>query len=209
MRCLPGGGCSQGETVSDTLAAVLTREPEWNRVPPRPSVCCAAASKEIPNNGCGISATLDFCWRMVRPNHPRALSASSAVENRCRRVGDLLAGRLVLSVDVDAPRRATRAATQRRPWRKCGTFTPHGRLMALSPDGSRLVFVTGQRHKSQLALRRLDQAKAVPLAGTDGAEAPFFSPDGKSIAFFADGKLKKMDAAGGAPVTLCDAPSSA
>jgi serine/threonine-protein kinase len=83
-----------------------------------------------------------------------------------------------------------------------------GTSMALSPDGSRLVFVIGKRIvKPQLALRRLDQPKALPLAGTEGAEAPFFSPDGKSIAFFADGKLKKMDTAGGAPVTLCDAPS--
>ena len=69
------------------------------------------------------------------------------------------------------------------------------------------IVIGQQITKSQLAVRRLDQSKAMPLAGTDGAEAPFFSPDGKSIAFFADGKLKKIDAAGGAPVTLCDAPS--
>ena len=76
------------------------------------------------------------------------------------------------------------------------------------PDGLRIVFVIGQRIvKSQLAVRRLDQPKAAVLAGTDGAEAPFFSPDGKYVGFFADGKLKKIDADGGAPVTLCDAPS--
>src|ERR1700676_1240597 len=80
--------------------------------------------------------------------------------------------------------------------------------MALSPDGSAIVFIRGQPFaKPRLALRRLDQPKAVSLAGTDGAEAPFFSPDGKSIGFFADGKLKKMDLGGGAPVTLCDVPS--
>jgi hypothetical protein len=53
----------------------------------------------------------------------------------------------------------------------------------------------------------LDQSNAVLLAGTEGAEAPFFSPDGKSIAFFADGKLKKIDASSGTPIMLCGAPS--
>jgi serine/threonine-protein kinase len=59
----------------------------------------------------------------------------------------------------------------------------------------------------RLSVRRLDQSKATILPGSDSAEAPFFSPDGKSIAFFADGKLKKVDAGGGMPVSLCDAPS--
>jgi serine/threonine-protein kinase len=88
-------------------------------------------------------------------------------------------------------------------------LTPRrGATMALSPDGSRLVFITGQQLvNARLSILRLDQARAQPLAGTEGAEAPFFSPDGKWIAFFADKKLKKMDAGGGAPIALCDAPS--
>jgi serine/threonine-protein kinase len=80
--------------------------------------------------------------------------------------------------------------------------------MDLSPDGSELVFITGEAiTKSRLALRRLDQPKSVPLAGTEGAEAPFFSPDGKFIGFFADRKLKKIETSGGAPVTLCEITS--
>ena len=58
-----------------------------------------------------------------------------------------------------------------------------------------------------LYTRRLDQLTAVQLAGTEDALGPFFSPDGTWIAFFASGKLKKVEATGGAPVTLCDAPS--
>jgi serine/threonine protein kinase len=84
-----------------------------------------------------------------------------------------------------------------------------GASIALSPDGSRLVYVVGQPMvKSQLAALQLDQPKAVTLAGTEGGEAPFFSPDGKSIGFFADKKLKRLDLGGVEPVTLCDAPSS-
>ena len=81
--------------------------------------------------------------------------------------------------------------------------------MALSPDGSRIAYLTGHPvADGRLAMRPLDQANATPVPGTDGAEAPFFSPDGKWIAFFADGKLKKVDAAGGTPISLCEAPSS-
>ena len=55
----------------------------------------------------------------------------------------------------------------------------------------------------QIYVRRLDEFRAVPLAGTDGALNPFFSPDGRWIAFFADGKLKKVPTTGGGAVTIC------
>ncbi|MDP3859720.1 MAG: hypothetical protein Q8Q73_18325, partial [Stagnimonas sp.] len=54
-------------------------------------------------------------------------------------------------------------------------------------------------------MRDVEQLQAAPLAGTEGARDPFFSPDGKWIAFFADNKLKKIATQGGAAVTLCDA----
>jgi Tol biopolymer transport system component len=77
----------------------------------------------------------------------------------------------------------------------------NGAGVILSPDGSRLVYVSQNR----LFTRRLDQAKATELSGTEGAYAPFFSPDGQWVAFFAQGKLKKIPAEGGAAITLCDA----
>src|SRR6266853_2033574 len=78
---------------------------------------------------------------------------------------------------------------------------------AISPDGARLVFVArGPAGKQQLATRLLDQATATLLAGTENAAAPFFSPDGQWIGFFADGKMKKISVQGGTAVTLCDAP---
>src|SRR6202521_890861 len=76
-----------------------------------------------------------------------------------------------------------------------------GADVILSPDGPRLVYVSGSR----LFTRRLDQPKAAELAGTDGAFAPFFSPDGQWVAFYAEGKLKKISVEGGAEVDLCNA----
>jgi Tol biopolymer transport system component len=67
------------------------------------------------------------------------------------------------------------------------------------------VFVAQQSGQTRLFIRKLDQLQASPLAGTEGAASPFFSPDGNWVAFFADGKLKKSSVTGGAAVTLCDA----
>jgi eukaryotic-like serine/threonine-protein kinase len=81
-------------------------------------------------------------------------------------------------------------------------------VAALSPEGMRIVFVsTGSDGLSRLSTRRLDQSGVMPLSGTERAYAPFFSPDGQWVGFFAGGKLKKIRLDGGAPVTLCDAPA--
>ena len=79
-----------------------------------------------------------------------------------------------------------------------------GSRIALSPDGSRLVFMS----EARLYTRRLDQSNETELKGAEGASAPFFSPDGKWVVFFAQNKLKKISVEGGAAVTLCDAAGS-
>ena len=80
-----------------------------------------------------------------------------------------------------------------------------GATAILSPDGARLVYVS----KSKLFIRRLDQSKAIELPGTDKAQAPFFSPDGRWLAFFAGSKLRKIPTGGGQVTDLCDAPRGA
>jgi len=83
-----------------------------------------------------------------------------------------------------------------------------GSSLALSPDGSRLVYAAraGQGRR-QLLVRELRELEPRALPGTEGAESPFFSPDGQWVAFFADGKLKKVAFSGGPPLTITDAPS--
>ena len=76
----------------------------------------------------------------------------------------------------------------------------------ISPDGKRLAFVAaGFDGKQELWVRPLDSTTAQPLAGTDGATFPFWSPDSRSIGFFANGKLNYMDASGGPSLALADA----
>src|SRR5262249_37832531 len=81
-----------------------------------------------------------------------------------------------------------------------------GDVPTISPNGRRLVFAgTSGEGKRFLWLRSLDSTATVPLAGSDGATAPFWSADSRSIAFFAEGKLKRVDVAGGPPQTVCEA----
>ena len=83
-----------------------------------------------------------------------------------------------------------------------------GPAVILSPEGSRLVFASeGADGTRRLFTRRLEQPKAAQMPGTEGAYAPFFSPDGQWVGFFAQGKLKKTRIDGGEPVSLCDAPA--
>ena len=79
---------------------------------------------------------------------------------------------------------------------------------ALSPDGRQLAFIASAAGRQQsLWVRALDTPDAKPMAGTDDASYPFWSPDSRMVAFFARGKLLKVDVAGGAPQKICDAGS--
>ena len=78
---------------------------------------------------------------------------------------------------------------------------------ALAPDGRQLVFVANAEGRPQLWIRPLDETTPRPISGTNGASAPFWSPDGRTIGFFADGKLKTINVTSGAAQVLADAPS--
>ncbi len=82
-------------------------------------------------------------------------------------------------------------------------------IMALSPDGRVLVYGARRNGVEQLYRRPLDQFSSTPIAGTDGADEPFFSPDGQWIGFFADGEMKKIPAAGGEPITVTKSAAAA
>jgi serine/threonine protein kinase/Tol biopolymer transport system component len=79
--------------------------------------------------------------------------------------------------------------------------------VVVSPDGQSLAFSAWDGDgQVRLFVRDLDEVTPRVLAGTEQAQYPFWSPDSKSLGFFADGKLKKVSASGGQPLTLCDAP---
>jgi serine/threonine protein kinase/Tol biopolymer transport system component len=76
--------------------------------------------------------------------------------------------------------------------------------LSLSPDGRSLAFIATHEGQSRVWLQSFDSLSPQPLAGTEGAYSPFWSPDSRFIAFFAEGKLKKIDASGSAVQTICE-----
>ena len=80
--------------------------------------------------------------------------------------------------------------------------------LAISPDGSRVAFPVGRGPTGRLHLRSLDSFEAEPVRGTDGGIMPFFSPDGTWLAFFADGQLKRVSVDGGTSLPIVEAVGS-
>ena len=105
-----------------------------------------------------------------------------------------------------AQQRSVRAEINTGGELQFGTFGPTNGGFAVSPDSTHVVFSASQGGVTALYLRALDSTTAEKLAGTEDGNFPFWSPDSKSIGFFAMAKLKKVQI-GGSPVALCDAPS--
>ncbi len=110
---------------------------------------------------------------------------------------------------VAAARSSSRAAALSRPMRSSIVLPEMTALrgIALSPDGRRLAYVARDSSgRNLLWIRALDSLSMQALPGTENPSFPFWSPDSRLLGFFADGKLKKIDASGGPAQTLCDAP---
>ncbi len=197
---LTGRRMFDGETISDVLAGVLTREPDLTRVPikaRRLLLCCL--QKEPKRRLRDIADA----WDLLDEAQPLSRGRGSA------RLSWATAGAatIVAIIALWAPwrkpadRPLMRLDVDLGPDVSLGSFA--GANAILSPDGTRLVYVSGSR----LFARRLDQLQATELPGTEGADAPFFSPDGQWVAYFTQGMLKKVPVEGGATVVLCNAPN--
>jgi Tol biopolymer transport system component len=115
-----------------------------------------------------------------------------------------------VAVAPSPPRPVSRFAVALPPGQQLAGLD-RGPAVALSPDGTHLAYVARQGGTQQVYLRALDSMEARPIARTEGAINPFFSPDGEWIGFFANGKVKKVSLRGGAALTIGNAsdPSGA
>jgi serine/threonine-protein kinase len=121
----------------------------------------------------------------------------------CLLLVGLVTGLAVWNLKPMLPRPVTRAVITLPPGQRLARLNEPA--VALSPDGAYLAYVAIQGGAQQLYLRAMDSLEARPIPGTEGATAPFFSPDGQWLGFFAGQKLKKVAVSGGAVQTLGDA----
>ncbi|MHC4539905.1 MAG: protein kinase domain-containing protein [Planctomycetota bacterium] len=226
----------EGETATDILARIIEREPDWDRLPPTtPSSirvmlrrCLAKEShRRLQHMG---DAVLEIDETLTLPAAESGISEPVYGKTSrpllwlaaaCGCVGlivGIIATSLFFSRFVNPSRLESNSGSTIRTKielpdnQVLGFFrsSPLGLrqlAFALSPDGSRLVYVADLADKTQLFLhlmnQDMDQDEVRPIPETDGASSPFFSPDGQSVGFFADEKLKVVSLLGGEPRTIC------
>jgi len=201
-----GNQLFEGPTVSDTLAAVLTREPNLDAVPTvlrrLVRVCLMRDPRQRLRDISGARLLLDHA---EPERHVQTLPASKLLWAVGVGMAVALAGMGALLWKATRPveRPVARLSVDLGP-----DAVPETNVTAaISPDGTRIAFVAkppgGPR---QIATRLLAQRNVVLLPGTENPTQVFFSPDGRWIGFTSDFKLRKIPVDGGAVVTLCDVP---
>ncbi len=208
-------------SAAETLAAIIREEPEPIRslVPQIPVALrwvierCLAKDPEER-----YASTRDLARDLahLRDHASEVSQEIVAAPPRRRRLlgvalaaGLLLAAALALFVGLRLRRepnlRPVRFAVPIPPGTNYSPEKSGSRGVTVSPDGTRLVIEAFSKGRRRLFLRLFDSEKTIELEGTAGASAHFWSPDSRFIAFFADGKLKKIPAAGGPAEDLCEA----
>jgi len=214
FEMLTGKRAVAGDDVSDVLASVLAREPDWTALPDTVSPalatyirrCLHKDPRQRIHDIADVRLALEGAFETPTPQ--TTASATSAAP-RGRLAWIAVAGVVIVALAIPATLYFRRAAPERSLTRLELATPPTSDpiSMALSPDGRQIAFVAAGDGGPRLWLRQFDQAAATALPGTDGATYPFWAPDGRAIGFFADGKVKRIDLSGGAPQTLSDAPS--
>ena len=218
---LTGKRLFEGETVSDTLAAVLRQEIDWRALPATTPTeirrllgrCLERNPKSRLRDIGDARLVLDetLAGRFDEPSVARAAEPARAP---VRWPWLLAAGAAAALVTFGLTRwlaAAAPAASAKSvhvsialpPGYELGSsqLTP----ISIAHDGSRIAFVGLKDGKNRIFVRALDEPEARPLEGTEGGDGPFFSPDGQWIGFFADGKLRKVTVNGAAVQTLAEA----
>jgi Tol biopolymer transport system component len=224
----------QGETVSDTLAAVIRGEPDWALLPAtlppdiqqlirrcldkdaRQRLQSIGEARIAIENAGGPKTSSTATSGAVAPGSGVAIKAPIEKESRGLKIlagaalaALLIAGGFVAANLLRGGGKSNSALIRFTVSPPPGTsLNSTERTVAISPDGTRLALSASTSDGPRLYVRELNAAAPVPIAGTENGTNPMFSPDGKTLAFFAGGKLKKISLDGGAPATLAEGIAS-
>jgi eukaryotic-like serine/threonine-protein kinase len=218
-ECLSGRQAFAGETVSDMIALILQGEPDWKALPRDlpPALrgllerCLTKDPKKRLRDIGEARLLLESSAATAGPTPDVAPVAAPPAPRRAAWLPWTLAAAFALATAVFAVLLAVRGPA-REPVQRVSLAIPPTPLpytrdpafLALSPDGTMLAAgMADSTGGSSLWLRPLDAIEGRPLPGTDDAILPFWSPDGRYVAFSTQDKLKKLDLRGGSPEVLC------
>ena len=207
-----------GETVTDTLAAVIKEDPDWSQLPlntpSRVRVLLQRCLQKDPKQRLRDigDARISLDEVLSGAPEPPTAAAQGLSAPFWRRALPWVAG--IFAVAVASLATWNLKPSPARPVIHAVITLPAGQRLAeldeqelaISPDGSQLAYVaTTQGNSSQqIYLRSMDSMDSRPIPGTEGATNPFFSPNGQWLGFFANRKLKKVSVSGGAAQDLAD-----
>jgi Tol biopolymer transport system component len=216
-----------GETVSDSMAAVITREPEWSALPASTparvrELLRRCLTKDPRNRLQAIGdARIVIDEAIAQPDEkmpgmPAEGTSVPALQPGWRRALPWAVAGVLAVVAIVTSVLYARLALRQPPLVRAEIappkdgafflFTTNPGPVAISPDGTKLAFVAVEKDSvPRLYVRRLDSGESKVILGTENAAYPFWSPDGQWIAFAGGGKLRKVDLSGAPAVTLCDA----
>ena len=224
---LTGRQAFTGDTITDVIAAVVTRDPDWTMIPsstpPPIHQLLVHCLEKDPKHRLRDVGDARFALESSLPQTGRsalisALLAPANVATDARPWGWIAATAVCAAIAVFFAATLWRAS---KPSSSGDNFElaiapPPGAEFQIgsnlgnvivSPDGARIAFVAATSKATTLWVRSLEADDARSLSGTDGASNPFWSPDGKRLGFFANGKLRTVDIAGGLPEAIADAPA--
>jgi len=226
-ECLTGERLFSEQTVTETIGAVLHTEPDWNQLPEdTPSTILLLLRKclskdprrrlhDIADARVDIEQALaDPSSSMLRLTQGALLTAKTHPGNRKRltlAIASLAAVVALVALWLPEPE-----LPPPRPVRFSVTLPPDqefipqqdgwlSRNLAVSPDGSELIYVAVKHGHRGLFRRVIDSLEIKEVPNTDGARFPMYSPDGEEVAFFSEGALRIVTLQTGQPQVLCAA----
>jgi len=217
---LTGRKAFDGKTVTDTLAKVLEGVPDWKALPNNTpwriqELLQRCLSKDPDDRLLHIGEARIQIKKALEEPTESPTGVPTAVQPGQQRwalgvalaLGAVFAGLAVwLLIQPSAPEQPLNRFVI-RPSPPVVLASVNSKKVAISPDGRHIVYMGVGEGGLQLYLRTLDDFVDRPIPGTANPSGMvFFSPDGESIGFFSESKLKKTSLAGGSPITLCDAP---